>query len=242
MSVVAIIGAAGGIGRILVQHLLANGREVVALDLPASLHRHPLDCPTIPIDLLDETSITLATDYIEGMDLNLTGLVNLAGYTKGVTQLSDITMADFDHMIAGNLRGFFAVTRSILPLMAEGGSVVTVTSGLAQAVRPGHGAYAMAKAGIITMTKTMALEHAPRLRINAVAPGPVQTAFLTGGTGLSGEDQASIIDVEQMAAAVPLGRIAIPEDVTGPIRFLLGDESGFMTGQVLWINGGAYMP
>jgi NAD(P)-dependent dehydrogenase (short-subunit alcohol dehydrogenase family) len=126
--------------------------------------------------------------------------------------------------------------------MAQNGSIVTVASGLAQSIRPGHGAYAMAKAGIIAMTKTLAIEESPRLRVNAVAPGPVQTAFLTGGTGVSNEDQACIIDVEKLASATPLGRIAIPTDVTGPIRFLLSDQSGFMTGQVLWINGGAYMP
>lgn len=242
MSAIAVIGAAGGIGRVLVHDLLDEGRDVIALDLPTSLQSHSLACRTLPIDLLNDASIAEAVSNIKQMNVTFTGLVNLAGYTKGVTPLSDIAMDDFDYTIAGNLRGFFAATRAILPIIAQGGAVVTVASGLAQAVRPGHGAYAMAKAGILAMTKTMALEHAPRLRINAIAPGPVQTAFLTGGTGQSGEEQSSIIDVAQMAAAVPLGRIARPKDVTGPIRFLLSEESGFMTGQILWVNGGAYMP
>lgn len=242
MNTVAIIGAAGGIGRVLVDELIANGNNIIALDLPKSLSTHPLKCSSIPIDVLDSDSINLATSTVRGMDLELDGLVNLAGYTKGVRPLVDIDLAAFDDTIMGNLRGVFTSTRALLPLMAKNASVVTVASGLAQSIRPGHGAYAMAKAGIIAMTKTLAIEEAPRIRVNAVAPGPVQTAFLTGGTGVSNEDQASIIDVRKMASATPLGRIAIPTDVTGPIRFLLGKQSGFMTGQVLWINGGAYMP
>lgn len=242
MSAVAVIGAAGGIGRMLVRQLLEDGQDVIALDLPASLRAHSLGCPSIPIDFLADESILQATRHLKEMKVEINGLVNLAGFTKGVVPLADISLADFDNTIAGNLRGVFTSTRAILPLMAQGGSVVTVASGLANAVRLGHGAYAMAKAGIIAMTKTMALEHAPKLRVNAVAPGPVQTAFLTGGTGVSAEDQASLIDVEKLAAATPLGRIAVPEDVTGPIRFLIDTESRFMTGQVLWINGGAYMP
>ena len=242
MSTVAIIGAAGGIGRVLVDELSANGSNVIALDLPTSLRAHPLKCTSIPIDILDTESIDLATNIVRSMNLELDGLVNLAGYTKGVRPLVEMDLATFDDTIMGNLRGVFTSTRELLPLMAQNGSIVTVASGLAQSIRPGHGAYAMAKAGIIAMTKTLAIEESPRLRVNAVAPGPVQTAFLTGGTGVSTEDQACIIDVEKLASATPLGRIAIPTDVTGPIRFLLSDQSGFMTGQVLWINGGAYMP
>ena len=242
MSGIAVIGGAGGIGRVLVDRLLADGKDVIVLDLPASLDRHDLPCLTVPIDLLDLDTIACAAERVADMADPLSGIVNLAGYTMGVTPLSDLPMDTFDTTIDGNLRGVFASTRAMMAGMADHGSVVTVASGLAQFIRPGHGAYAMAKAGIIAMTKTMALEEAPRLRVNAVAPGPVQTAFLTGGTGRSTEEEASIVDAEQIARLTPLGRIAMPEDVAGPIQFLLGDQSRFMTGQVLWINGGAYMP
>lgn len=239
---IAVIGAAGGIGRALVQSLAAGGHRVIALDLPASLERHSLDVPSIPIDVLSADAIDTAAATLAGIGGPLDGLVNLAGYTRGVMPLADTGAEAFDDTVAGNLRGMFLSTRALLPLMAPEASVVMVTSGLAQFIRPGHGAYAASKAGVIALAKTFALECAPKIRVNAVAPGPVQTAFLTGGTGRSDENEPSLVKVEQFAAAVPMGRIAQPEDIVGPIEFLLGPQSGFMTGQVLWVNGGAYMP
>ena len=121
-------------------------------------------------------------------------------------------------------------------------SLVNIASGLGAYIRPQFGPYAASKAGMIALTKTFALEHAPRVRANAVAPGPVDTAFLRGGTGRSSEDGAPTIDVAAFNATIPLRRIALPEDVVGPVMFLLGSDSGYMTGQTLWVNGGAYMP
>lgn len=239
---IAVIGACGGIGRALVQSLVEGGHDVLALDLPASLDRHRPQMPAMAIDVLSADSIDGAASKLAGKVERLDGLVNLAGYTHGVTALAETGTDVFDDTIAGNLRGMFLSTKALLPLMAEGGAVVMVSSGLAQFIRPGHGAYAAAKAGVIALAKTFALECAPHVRVNAVAPGPVQTAFLTGGTGRSNEDQASLVSPEQFAAAVPLGRIAHPADVVGPVEFLLGPQSAFMTGQVLWVNGGAYMP
>ena len=95
---------------------------------------------------------------------------------------------------------------------------------------------------MIALTKTLALEHAPRVRANAVAPGAVETAFLHGGTGRSDESQPSTLDVGAYTAAIPLRRMALPQDVVGPTLFLLGNDSSYMTGQTLWVNGGAYMP
>jgi len=78
--------------------------------------------------------------------------------------------------------------------------------------------------------------------VNAVGPGAVDTAFLRGGTGRSDEDGATNLDIAGYSAMMPLKRIAVPDDVVGPVMFLLGPDSAYMTGQVLWVNGGAYMP
>jgi NAD(P)-dependent dehydrogenase (short-subunit alcohol dehydrogenase family) len=80
---------------------------------------------------------------------------------------------------------------------------------------------------MIALTKTFGLEHAPRVRANAVAPGPVDTAFLRGGTGRSNEDGASTIDVNVFAAMNPMQPIAVPEDITGPVMFRLGPASAY---------------
>lgn len=238
---IAVLGGAGGIGRVLVEELRERGDEPIVLDLPASLKRHGLDGTGIGVDILDEASIA---DAVERIGEAIDGFVNLAGYNAKLVPLSEMETAYFDDVIAGNLRGAFLAARAVLPLMRgrPGASLVMVASGLAHHVRPGYGAYSASKAAVIAMTKTLALECAPDIRVNAVAPGLVDTAFLRGGTGRSAEDGESIVNMDAYRAATPLARIATPADVAGPIRFLLGDDSRFMTGQVLWVNGGGFMP
>lgn len=241
---IAVIGAAGGIGRALIASLSRSGTDVIALDLATSLERHPpaSAVPTVAIDVLCEKSINEALRKLSHNQKKLAGVVNLAGYSHGVMSMADTATDVFDDTIAGNLRGTFLSTRAVLPLIVDGGSIVLVSSGLAHFIRSGHGAYAASKAGVIALAKTFAIECAPDIRVNVVAPGPVETAFLTGGTGRSDERQAPMIKVSDMASAIPMGRVAQPDDIVGPIEFLLGPASGFMTGQILWVNGGAYMP
>jgi NAD(P)-dependent dehydrogenase (short-subunit alcohol dehydrogenase family) len=107
-------------------------------------------------------------------------------------------------------------------------------------VQPGYGPYSAAKAGLIALTKTLALENAPLVRANAVAPGAVDTAFLSGGTGRAAAPLR--LDPTAHAAAIPMRRIATADDVSLPILFLCGPGAAYMTGQVLWINGGGHMP
>ena len=120
--------------------------------------------------------------------------------------------------------------------------MVNVVSGLGAFVRPGYGLYGAAKAAMIHLTKTLALEAAPAVRVNAVGPAAVDTAFLRGGTGRSDEAGESSLDMDAYVRMTPLERMAVAEDVVGPIMFLLGSDSAFMTGQTLWVNGGGYMP
>ena len=239
---IALLGGAGGIGRVLATELEQAGDTVLILDLSASLERHGITGTAI--DVTNEASIESA---FAGLDGPLDGFVNLAGYNIALTPLAEMESSYFDQVIEANLRGAFLAARAAARLMAAPnsglpGSLVMVASGLASHVRPGYGAYSASKAAVIAMTKTFALELAPQVRVNAVAPGLVDTAFLRGGTGRSEEDGQNIVDLDAYRAITPLGRIAEPRDVTGPIRFLLGPDSSFMTGQVLWINGGGYMP
>lgn len=239
---VAVLGGAGGIGRALVASLASHGDEVVVLDLPASLERHKPEVASIGIDVLSEDAITTVVAELGRQWPSLDGFVNLAGYNSRIQPLIETTADYFDDVVAGNLRGAFLSTKSMLPLMAESSSIVMVASGLASFIRPGYGSYAAAKAGVVALAKTLAHECAPKVRVNTVAPGLVDTAFLRGGTGRSDETGESVVSFAPYLAAIPLKRLAAPEDVVGPIRFLLGPDSGYMTGQVLWINGGAYMP
>ena len=105
-------------------------------------------------------------------------------------------------------------------LRVNGGSMVNVVSGLASNVRPHYGAYGVSKAGLINLTKTLALEEAPKVRVNAVGPSAVDTAFLRGGTGRSDENEPISLNIENYVKITPLARMALPEDIVGPIMFL----------------------
>lgn len=236
----AILGGAGGIGRVLTSRATADGWDVIVLDLPASLAAHPVpdEVKAVPIDISEPASVKVAFGGLGALD----GFVNLAGFMSPHRALADTPLDAFDDVMTGNLRGAFLAAQAALPLLNQAyGAMVNVASGLGAHARPGFGPYAAAKAGMISLTKTMALEAAPHVRVNAVGPSAVDTAFLRGGEGRARNDPAPV-DLKTVAAATPLGRIATPDDVVGPILFLLGTDSAFMTGQVLWINGGGYMP
>jgi NAD(P)-dependent dehydrogenase (short-subunit alcohol dehydrogenase family) len=239
---IAILGGAGGIGRALVAALADAGDQVVVLDLPASIDRHRPSVKTIGIDVLSEQAINDATRDLAGYWPSIDGYVHLAGYNPRIQPAAETATDYFDNIVAGNLRGAFLSARAIMPLMQDGGSVVMIASGLGRYIRPGFVSYASAKAGLIAVANTLALEHAPRVRVNTVAPGFVDTAFSHGGTGISDETAEIEVDLGKYVAAIPLKRVASPGDIVGPIRFLLGPDSAYMTGQVLWVNGGAYMP
>lgn len=239
---IAVLGGAGGIGRALVASLVAGGDEVVVLDLAETLERHAPDVPAIAVDIQSEASISKAVGDLALRWPLIHGFVNLAGYNNRIGPLSETATDYFDDILSVNLRGLFLSTKAVLPLLGDGGSAVLIASGLGQYIRPGYGPYAACKAGVIALTKTFALESAPLVRVNAVAPGAVDTAFLRGGTGRSDETGDPDIPVDAFVANLPLKRLAVADDVVGPIAFLLGAESRYMTGQVLWVNGGAYMP
>lgn len=245
MRRLAVLGGAGGIGRALVARAAAEGWRVSVLDLPASLACHPVPEGVRGIALDGASEASVAAAFAElGEEGGLEGFVNLAGFLAGMGKLAETDAAKWDEVVAGNLRTAFLTARAALPLLARGEApaMVQVVSGLAAFTRPGYGPYAACKAAMVSMTKTLALEAAPVIRVNAVGPGAVDTAFLRGGTGRSAEDAPSTLDVAAYGAMIPLKRIAVPEDVVGPVLFLLGPDSAYMTGQVLWVNGGAYMP
>jgi 3-oxoacyl-[acyl-carrier protein] reductase len=169
----------------------------------------------------------------------------LAGFSLARQPIAAFDAGEWDSVIAGNLRSTFLTARAALPLLHKGDSpsVVTTASGLAVKSTPGFGPYAAAKAGVISMTKLLAAENAPKVRVNAIAPSAVDTAFLRGGTGRGGDDPSgdAHVDLAAYAATIPMRRIGVVEDVVGPVLFLLGPASGYVTGQTLHINGGLLM-
>lgn len=242
-SRVAVLGGAGGIGRAVVARLLAAKAMVAVLDLPESLARHPQPgTREMPCDATDATALEAAFAAIGTLD----GLVVLAGFTEARMPVAETTEATFRAVLDGNLTTTFLACRAALPWLRRGTApaIVTMASGLALRATPGYGPYSAAKAGVLALTRQLAAENAPDIRVNAVAPSAVETAFLRGGTHRGGDDAGATtrFDREAYARSVPLGRLAVPDDIAGPILFLLSAHAGYITGQTLHINGGLLMP
>ena len=236
----AILGGAGAIGRTLTLYAIKNDWRVIVLDLKSTIEKYsvPSGVEFKYIDLFDEN---LLAETFKSLS-PLQGFVNTSGFTTSMQEIVDLDSSDITEVITGNLIGAFKVSKLVVPKLKDGkGAMVNVESGLASFARPNFGPYAAAKAGLISMTKTLALESAPKVRVNAVAPSVVDTEFIKGGAGRN-QVKPLDLDLDNIAMATPLKRLATPEDIVGPIMFLLGDASEYMTGQVLWVNGGSYMP
>lgn len=233
---IAVVGGAGAIGSAVVAALHAGGCRVAVLDTEAALSRAstPESVETRTIDLTAERSVEQAFGSLDALD----GLVNCAGFTVGHDVITDLPTATWDAVHNVNLRGAFLVAKSALPLLRAGdqASLVLLSSVLGINTLAGYAHYGAAKAGIISLTRAIALENAPLVRANAVAPGAVETPFLSGGTGRPVEPRR--LDATAYGQAVPLGRIAQVDDIVGPVLFLLGGASQYMTGQTLLVDGG----
>jgi 3-oxoacyl-[acyl-carrier protein] reductase len=241
-SRVAVVGGCGGMGRVLVRALIDTGVQVAVLDLPTSLAQNPPppEALALAMDGSDAASVAAAFGALAERWPRLDGFVNLAGFFKGWQPIAELPVDIFDEVIAGNLRCHFLCARAALPLLHQSGraSLVSVASTMAVDVVRNYTHYGMAKAGIVGMVKGLARENAPAVRVNAVAPGLTNTAFLTGGTGR--EKVFDGIPEAVYAKRVPMQRMAQPQDMTGPILFLLGDASAFVNGEMLIVDGGVY--
>ncbi|ACV68702.1 3-oxoacyl-[acyl-carrier-protein] reductase [Desulfohalobium retbaense] len=172
-------------------------------------------------------------DHIAGK-VDLQVLVNNAGITKDGL-LVRMKPADWEQVIQVNLTGSFACLQQAAKIMMKrrSGRIINIASVVAQTGNPGQANYVAAKSGLIGLTKTAALELAPRgVTVNAVAPGFIATDMT---------DALSDSLKEQYQQKIPLQQFGRPEDIAGTVSFLASDEAGYITGQVLGVNGGMHL-
>jgi 3-oxoacyl-[acyl-carrier protein] reductase len=148
-------------------------------------------------------------------------------------RLGEIPVARWRSTLQANLDSVFMSTRAVLPLMRTGGRVVIVSSTAGQRGEAFHADYAATKGALISLTKSLAVEYAPRIVVNCLAPGWVDTEM--SAPAFSPDNR------ERISAGIPLGRIATAEDIAGPILFLCSDLARHVTGEVLNVNGGSVL-
>lgn len=237
--VALVTGGARGIGRSIAFRLAAEGAKVAIVDLMdagAETAREVEETTGnqavfVKADISKEdeakAAVAAAEEALGPIDI----LVNNAGITRDGLALT-MSESDWDAVLTVNLKGSFLMSKAVLRGMVKrrSGSIISISSVVARRGNAGQINYSAAKAGLIGLTKSLAREVASRnVRVNAVAPGYIETEMTAK---LDEKARQALI------GAIPLGRIGTPENVADAVAFLAGDQSSFITGAVLAVDGG----
>mgnify|MGYP001823467791 FL=1 len=241
-KIVLVTGASRGIGRAIAGSVAAAGGAVVLGARDESRLAAAVEeitgaggrAESVSLDVSDRGSVEAAVGKVLADHGRIDGLVNNAGVTRD-NLLLRMKDQDWEQVLATYLTGVFLCTQAALrPMIKQrSGRIVNVTSVVGLVGNAGQANYASSKAGVVGFTKSVAREVASRgITVNAVAPGFIETDMTAGMT-----EKAR----DTVTAAIPMGRVGSPEDVAGIITFLLSDAAGYITGQVLGVDGGFHM-
>jgi NAD(P)-dependent dehydrogenase (short-subunit alcohol dehydrogenase family) len=245
-----ITGASRGLGRNAALHLAAQGVDVI---LTYRTQREEAQAVVAEIEALGARAVALPLDTGHSQGFAAFGrlvsealqstwqrerfdfLVNNAG--MGVhASIAETTEAQFDQVMDVHVKGVFFLTQTLLPLIADGGRILNVSSGLTRFALPGYAAYAAAKGAVEVLTKYLAKELGPRgIAVNVLAPGAIETDF--GGGAVRDNAQLNAFVASQTA----LGRVGLPDDIGGIVATLLSPGSGWVTGQRIEASGGMFL-
>jgi meso-butanediol dehydrogenase/(S,S)-butanediol dehydrogenase/diacetyl reductase len=238
--VVYITGGSAGIGKAIAKKCLIAGASVVitgrskdALDLAVTeLSKISNKIISHQADVSNNDQVTASVNDAINVFGKIDGLVNNApSIHTGLLQ--DLSYEAWRTNFKANLDGVFLLCQKILPQMHAigSGSIVNISSVVGTKGTKYMGAYGAAKAGLINLTQTMAIENAPNVRVNCIVPGAVMTPATT--RAIPDEDM-----LKHTAKTIPLKRIADPDEIAAPVMFLLSDQASFITGQSLVVDGG----
>ncbi|MGI8925085.1 MAG: SDR family NAD(P)-dependent oxidoreductase [Tepidiformaceae bacterium] len=242
-KVAIITGAASGMGRASAHLFAAEGARLLLADIngeaceavAAEVRSSGANAIAVRVDVSDppavESMVQAAVDAYGTLDI----LFNNAGIEGPSARLTEVSCEDWDRVIAVNLKGVFLGMKYGLPAMVAGGggSIINTASAVGLVGWPGAAAYSASKGGVVIITKTAAIEYASRnVRVNAICPGIVHTPMVDRITG--GSDEA----IERMRRAQPIARVGQPQDIAQMALFLASDESTFITGAAIPVDGG----
>ncbi len=243
-KIAIVTGARRGIGRATALALAGAGADLVISDIVANdgkldgtaaeIKKMGRQCFTLAVDISNEFDVAAMVQLAMKKFRKIDILANIAGVWIPGENLIDTPEENWDKVIDTNLKGTWFCCRTVGKIMAGkgGGNIVNMSSQVGLNPGAGGGAYSISKAGIIMMTRQLALELADKnIRVNAIAPGIVRTDF---NKGLWKNRQGA----KQMGNMVPLGRLAEPEDIARAVLFLASDDSSYITGTVMPVDGG----
>ncbi|KTS03490.1 SDR family NAD(P)-dependent oxidoreductase [Microbacterium testaceum] len=232
-GLVVVTGAARGQGaahaRLLAEHryavLVADVLDAEGEHTAESLGASGATVTYRHLDVTSEADWGSLAEEIRSSEVPLRGLVNNAGVLRH-RPLADTSLDEWELQMAVNARSAFLGIRALAPLLVDGGSIVNVSSTAALVGSSGYAAYSASKAALLGLTRTAAVELAPRVRVNAVCPGGVATAM--------NEDEPA----GGSSSTAPLGRRARADEISPLVAYLVGEDAAFVTGSVLTIDGG----
>ncbi|HLR19344.1 MAG TPA: SDR family oxidoreductase [Staphylococcus sp.] len=245
-KVAVLTGTSTGIGAAAAKSLANEGAHVLAVDISEKVHDIVKDINNVGnkasayiLDVSDEHAVERFAQSIKDNYGQVDILFNNAGIDNAAGRIHEYPVEIFDEILGTDLRGTFLMTKFLLPLMMEeGGSVINNSSFSGQAADLNRSGYNAAKAGIINLTRSTAIEYGrENIRANAIAPGTIETPLVDKLVGTN-EDKAGQTFRENQKRVTPVGRLGKPTEVANLVVFLASDDSSFITGETITIDGG----
>lgn len=232
-----ITGGASGIGAATCRELDRAGAAVVVADInlasAEALAAELQNGRAIRMDVTDAAAVKAAAGELGALDI----LVNNAGIGH-VGSIADVSVEDFEQIMRVNVYSIFLVTQALLPLLLKShGSIVNIGSVAGIVGIKQRFAYCATKGAVHAMTRQLAVEYPRELRVNAIAPGTVQTPFVEGYLEKYHAHEKDKVR-EQLVARQPIGRLGTPEDVASMVRYLCSREAAFINGSIFTLDGG----
>ena len=239
-KVALVTGAGSGIGKAMAETFVREGARVAVVDVVERAARDVAadlgaNAVAIRCDVARIAEVKAAVQATLDAFGTLDVLVNNAGVTHVNKPMLDIDEAELDRVLAVNVKGVFLLSQAVVPAFrrAGGGVIINVGSTAGLRPRPGLSAYNATKGAVHILTKSLAVELAPdRIRVCAIAPVATETPLLPSFLGHSNEMK------EKFIATVPLGRLALPQDIAATAVFLASDAAQFLTGNIVEVDGG----